>query len=354
VVVMAVTLGVRRALFRRPGRVPFGGRLLFADLIGALIFGMVGALLSLPYFRVAELHPYARRTVEEIQLYSAPINGFLVAPAESRIWGDLHAGARAALPWHPEMTLLPGFMLYGLAVAGLFLSIWTVRQRLFLLLGVVATIAFGMGTRFFGGRVTYLPLYEYLPGWDGLRTPGRLVLWTTLLLGVLAAGAVSAFVERVRDSRADRSTSEFGFWLRLATLLPVILVLAEGLNRTPHPVVPPAPEALRVAQSPVLVLPSDPFTDNNVMLWSTDGFPQIVNGNSGFPTQRLVDVRQATQSFPDLASIDYLRELGVKTVIVLRPQSAGTPWQAAADAPVEGLNIGREEVGDAVIFRLSG
>jgi hypothetical protein len=353
VLAVTVTMAVRRVLLPRRHR-PFGGRLIFADVLGGLIFGMAGALLALPYFRVTELHPYARRTVGEIALYSPPIQGFFVSPAQSRIWGEVHSDARAALPFGGEMTLLPGFMLYGLALAGLFLSIWTVRQRLFLLLGVIVTIVFAMGTRFFGGHATYVPLFEYAPGWAGIRTPGRLVLWTTLLLGILAAGAVCAFVERARDARIDRATNGFGFWLRLATLLPLILVLVEGLNRTPHPVVPTAPEALKAAQGPVLVLPSDPLLDNNVMFWSTDGFPQVVNGNSGFVTQRLADVRQATQSFPDLASIDYLREMGVKTVIVLRPQIAGTPWQAAADTPVEGLGIEREERGDAVVFRLSG
>src|SRR6202008_4869452 len=124
----------------------------------------------------------------------------------------------------------------------------------------------------FGGTITYLPLYDNLPGWDGLRTPGRLVLWTTLLLGVLAAGAVSAFVVRARESRETRSPYGLGFWLRLASLIPLVLVLTEGLNRTPHPIVPVAPPAFASAQEPILVLPSDAANDNVFMLWSTDGF----------------------------------------------------------------------------------
>jgi hypothetical protein len=353
VLVAAVAWVVRRTWFWAVKR-PFGGRLLVADLVGATIFAVTGALLSLPYFRVAELHPYARRTVEDLRLYSAPVNGFFVAPAESWLWGDLHAAARASLPWHPEQTLLPGFVLYGLALAGLVFSIWTVRQRLLVFAGVVGTVALAMGTRFFGGTLTYLPLYETLPGWDGLRTPGRLVLWTTLLLGILAAGAVCAFIERARESRPVYAPQGLGPWLRVASLIPLVLVLAEGLNRTPHPLVPPAPEALRTAQAPVLVLPSDPFTDNVAMLWTTDGFPALANGNSGFETRRLTELREVTRTFPDVNSVDYLRELGVRTVIVLRVRPDGVKWPTPSDVSAEELGIQREDTPDAVVFRLSG
>ena len=57
-------------------------------------------------------------------------------------------------------------------------------------------------------------LIHHLPGWEGLRTPGRLVVWTTLLLGVLAAGAVSAFVDRARALTADRVPADLGLCLQ--------------------------------------------------------------------------------------------------------------------------------------------
>ncbi|HYN93303.1 MAG TPA: hypothetical protein VES42_05600 [Pilimelia sp.] len=354
VVVSVIAYVIRRTWFWGVRR-PFGARLLVADLLGGVAFAATGVLLALPYFRVAELHPYARRTVEELSFFSVTANGFVTAPAESRIWGEAHAAARAGLPWAPEMTMLPGFILYGLAVAGLFFSIWTVRQRLLLLLGAALTIVLAMGTRFFGGTYTYLLLYENLPGWDGIRTPGRLVIWTTLFLGILAAGAVGALVERARETRPEPAVPyRLGFWPRLATLVPLVLVLAEGLNVTPHPVVPTEPAAMRTAAGPMLVLPSSALIDNNVMLWSTDGFPAIVNGNSGFTPQRLNDVRQVSASFPDQQSIEYLRELGVKTVLILRDAVIGTPWEGAAERPVDGLGVTRTENAGTVVFQLAG
>jgi hypothetical protein len=352
VVVAALTWLVRRRyVWSQPHAIRW--RLLLADAVGILAFVTAGAALAVPYFRVAELHPYARRTAAEVALFSPPPGGFFTAPAESWLWGDLHQQARAGLPWDPEMTLLPGFALYALAAAGLIFSIWTVRQRLFLLLGVLVSAVLAMGTGFFGGSFTYLVLFEHLPGWDGLRTPGRLTLWTTLLLGILAAGAVSAFAERAREiAAAERVPPRPGPLVRLAMLIPLVLVLAEGLNATPHPAVPRQPAALRSIDGPVLVLPSDQGTDQLVMLWSTTHFQSLVNGGSGFAPRRLDEARQATLSFPDPASIDYLRALGVRTVVVLRNRVVGTPWESAIDLPVDNLGILRDDVGDSVVYRL--
>ncbi|MFI9640396.1 hypothetical protein ACIG87_10040 [Micromonospora sp. NPDC051925] len=337
---------------RRTVRHPFGRKLFVADLVGGLLFAAVGALLAVPYFKVAELHPNAERTIGDIDVYSPPASGFFTAPAQSWIWGGLHEGARATLSWSPEMTLLPGFVLYALAAGGLFFSVWRLRHRLLLLAGVLVTMVLAMGTRFFDGTFTYAPLFEYLPGFNGLRTPGRMMLWTTLLLGVLAAGAVSAFAERVREISADRVPSWPSPWLRAATLLPLLLVTVEGLNDMPHPVVPEQPVAMRTVDGPLLVLPSGQNQDQPVMLWSTSRFQQVVNGGSGFTPRQLDDVRRVTVAFPDRTSVDYLRTLGVRNVVVLRDQIVGTPWEVTVDAPVDQLGITRQQVGNAVVFRL--
>ncbi|MFF0152503.1 hypothetical protein [Micromonospora sp. NPDC005203] len=350
VLVAVVLFFVRRLRTRQA--VPFGRRLIVANVLGGVLFAGVGVLLAFPFFRVTKLHPYAERTIDDVSIFSPPASGFLTAPAESRIWGGLHEGARAALPWHPEMTLLPGYVLYALALGGLFFSVWRLRHRLLLLAGVLVTMAFAMGTRFFDGTFTYVPLFEHVPGWSALRTPGRLMLWTTLLLGLLAAGAVTALTDRVRELTAQRIPSWPGPWLRMATLLPLLLVTVEGLNSTPHPVVPTQPAALRSAEGPLLVLPSSQNLDQHVMLWSTSGFPDVVNGGSGFTPRQLDDVRRVSQSFPNQTSVDYLRTLGVRTVVLLRDQVPGTPWEITIDAPVESLGITRQEVGDSVVYRL--
>lgn len=350
VVVSALAFGVRR--IRRLPRGRLSWRLFTADLIGFLFFSSVGTLLALPYLKVMRLHPNAEPSGEAIRFFSPPLRSLLIGPPESRIWGAVHSVPRQSLSWYPEMSLLPGFTLYALALAGLIFSVWTVRQRLLLLVGVLVTAILTTGTGFFGGRWTYLPLVEHLPGWDSIRTPGRLILWTTLFLAVLAAGAVAEFVHRAEFLSAQRMPPWPGPWLRLATLVPLILVAVEGTNVTPHPVVPAQPAAMRTATGPLLVLPTGPLGDQHVLLWSVSKFQKVANGTGDFIPQQQEELRRAATTFPDAASIQYLRSFGITTVVLLRDRVAGTPWERAGDMPVDALGIQREDVDDAVVFRL--
>jgi hypothetical protein len=247
------------------------------------------------------------------------------------------------------MALLPGFALYGFAALGLIFSIWTIRQRALMFAGVIATIALGLGTNGpAGGRLGYLLLLEHLPGFEGLRTPGRLVIWTTLLLGLLAAGGLCYAVEQIRAG-TDRRTGA----ARIAVAaLAIALVSAEGLGGVAHPQVPAPPPALSTVAAPYLVLPSDEIRDLRVMLWSTDRFAPTVNGASGLVPTEVAQTRQQVAKFPDAPSIAYLRGIGVRTVVVLPSLAVGTPWQRAATVPITGLGISREITAGAIIFRL--
>jgi hypothetical protein len=233
----------------------------------------------------------------------------------------------------------------------LFISIWPLWSRALLAAGVVASVVLAMGSQFLDGAI-YEPLYNTLPGWDGIRTPGRLIIWTTLLLGVLAAGAVAGFLSRAQELALSRGEPRPGAWLKLAALVPAVLVLLEGLNTTPHVVVPPQPEALSSVQAPILVLPSDQITDMQVMMWTTDRFPQMVNGGSGFSPLSQIEARELTATFPDPQSVSYLRSLGVATVVVLPDRVAGTPWEATLSATGVEAGITREDVAGVIVFHL--
>ena len=64
-------------------------------------------------------------------------------------------------------------------------------------------------------------------------------------------------------------------------------------------------------------------------------------------------MREEAATFPDERSVAALRARGVATVVLVRSRTAGTVWEGAADVPVLGLGISREDAGDAVIYRLS-
>lgn len=339
------------------GRPALGRRVVVFDLIGIAIFVAVGVFMGLPYLQVVKLHPEAVRGVGQLSFFSPALRGFFTAPAQSLPWGDAHAAARDTMSAPAEMALLPGFMLYGLAITGLFFSVWRLRTRLWLFAGTVLSIVLAMGTQFFGGTYTYLVLYHYLPEFSSSRTPGRLVIWTTLLLGILAAGAVGALVDRSHEVTVERVPSRPSLAMRLISVLPLLLVLAEGTNwgKLDHPVVPSQPAALRTVDGPMLVLPTDPLTDSNIMLWSTTKFQKMINGNSGFTPRDQAAARDAVKAFPDPASVDYLRRLGIRTVVVVKNRINGSAYTHAADLslPIAGLGLTRRDEGDTIVYTIN-
>ena len=64
--------------------------------------------------------------------------------------------------------------------------------------------------------------------------------------------------------------------------------------------------------------------------------------------------REVAQSFPDQPSVDYLRRIGIKTVIVLKGAAGQDHAKAAAPDPSAGaLGIRWQDYGDTVVYTLS-
>jgi hypothetical protein len=327
----------------RRGRPALPTRLWQADLVGVTAFTGITLLMGVPYLLVLAEHPDARRSIAWLDLLSPPMRGFFVAGEHSWLWGPAQQTARAELGFAGEMTLLPGFTLLALALLGLVVSTWPGRARLVLAAGVLLSAWFAMGTAApAGGHFGYLLLYRFLPGFDGSRTPGRLVLWTILLLGVLAAGALNELVRR---------RTRFPHLPRYVLVLALLAVTAEGVNRTPHEDVPIAPVALSGLAAPILVLPTGELEDLHVMLWSTAGFPTVVNGSSGYNPPSREALREELTTFPDAQSVNRLRSLGVRTVVVL-PQATGTRYEFAQQYVGAQLGLERTEVDGTVVFTL--
>jgi hypothetical protein len=253
-----------------------------------------------------------------------------------------------------EMALLPGFALYALAAAGLFFSVWPLVVRLALGAGAIAMLVLSLGTE--GpddGRLGYL-LLLHLPGFEGLRTPGRLMLWATALLALLAAGSVGALVDLVVDHARQSPDGRPGFWAGPALLLPALLVFVEGLGTTPHAPVPPAPPSLSTVAAPFLVLPTDQIGDMPVMLWSTDRFAPLVNGGSGVVPAEQDQLRVVAHSFPNAASVDALRAAGVRSVVVVRALAGQAVYDRFAAVPLLSTGMTRVVNPDAIVFSLGG
>jgi len=186
-------------------------------------------------------------------------------------------------------------------------------------------------------------------------------MWTTLLLAVLAAGTVRALGERVstvtarvRNPRRKAVTRRA---LGVALFIPLALVLAEGLPAYRTTAVSREPAEVRGAARPLLVLPTDAKDDAAVMLWSTRSFPQVANGTADVTPKRLATVRSVARSFPDAASVQAIRALGVTTVVVLRAPATKAGYTVTAVGGLNAYRIGQlgltvRETPAAIIFTL--
>jgi hypothetical protein len=362
---LALLAVVGLVVWWRAGRPPPPRRVVAATVGGLAVLAIVSTVVARPYLRVADEHPESQRTLGHVETYSPPARAFLAAPAGNLVWGRVTAGARDGLNPPQEKTLFPGALVLALAVFGLFSDVWPRRLRIGLAAAVLTAAVFSMGVAFLDGRITYRLLFDYAPGWTGSRTPGRLHTLTTLFLALLAGAGAQAFASAAGPFRLGARR-----WLATAVCsLFVLVILLEGsafrktdgaLAGAPHPTVPAPPPGLRQAQAPLIHLPVDDIrtlADNpntySYMVWSTDGFPEIVNGISGFIPANTYALGEVSRGFPDRRSVAALRAAGVRSVVLHPDLAANTPWAGAVRRPVEGLGIERRVAGDVVIFDLT-
>jgi hypothetical protein len=175
--------------------------------------------------------------------------------------------------------------------------------------------------------------------------PGRLHTLTTLCLALLAAGGAQALADRVRARRGALAAGACAIALCAA-------VLADGWGFADHPTVPLAPPGQSAAPQPALHLPAEAPDNRRYVLWSTDGFPKLVNGRGSFIPRQFVALRRATASFPDERSVAALRRLGVRSVTVHLARARGTALQRASTRSLRGLHLERQRRGGTVLFVL--
>ena len=89
------------------------------------------------------------------------------------------------------------------------------------------------------------------------------------------------------------------------------------------------------------------------MIWSTEGFPELVNGISGFTPRRTFVLGELARGFPDQQSVAALRAAGIRFVVLHPALAANTAWAEAASRPVGELGIERRVGGGVVLFDLT-
>jgi hypothetical protein len=242
-----------------------------------------------------------------------------------------------------------------------------------------------MGLGLTGAGYPYRLLFDYAPGWNGVRVPGRVFVLGTLFYALLAgagaqwlasrAGALRSrrrgHTERAIGGRAETPGAAPGGSRSIGRAMPglvgvvlVIGLLGEGAGHLGHPVVPQPTRAEVGLPGPRLDLPTDGAHDRISQYFSTDGFYKIPIGNSTFDIPAVDDLRGGMNGFPDRASIEKLRYYGIRTVVLHLSKIKDLPVShslafaeppdppAAAAKPIAGLGVTRRQAGSSVIYEI--
>jgi hypothetical protein len=331
--------------------------------VGIALCGVISVYQARPYLKVAAEYPTAKRTLKEVKNYSSGPWAFLAASSENRVWGSVTAGARAHVHSKNEDVFFPGAVIAVLALIGLASSIYTRRLRIGLACGVAICSILALGMGLTGAGYPYRLLYDYAPGWNGVRVPGRVFMLATLFLALLAAAGAWRLAEIARAWGAGLGPRGGARMVAVVGALLVVGLVGEGAGHLGHPVVPQPARAETRLPGPIMDLPTDGAADRLWQYFSTDGFYKIPVGNSTFDIPSVDDLRGGMSGFPDRASVEKLRWYGVRTVVlhtvmptlpgIKLPEVPEPPDLAAAAArSVKGLGITRRRVGSLVIYEI--
>ena len=116
----------------------------------------------------------------------------------------------------------------------------------------------------------------------------------------------------------------------------------------PHPTVAKPPPGLAEATPPRLHLPMYEYDSRRFLVWSTNGFPDIVNGRGSFKPTEFDRLERFMAVFPNPQVVGYLQDLGVKTVVLHPDLVPGTAWQDWRSWPLHGTRTG-----GVVLYRLN-
>jgi hypothetical protein len=338
---LAALFAVLAILWWRDGRPALERRMVIATIAGASVFLVVTALLSVPYQRVASDHPEAKRSPATVAAYSGEPREFLMAPEENFVWAGATSGLRDGVANVPEKTLFPGLVILGLALAGLGWRGWSRRLRWGLAGAVLVSAVLALGFKEEGGLLwPYRVVYDLFPGWQGIRTPGRLTTFTSLALALLAAAGTMRLLATERLRGHARAAATVAALLALAVVIEGRGLPFDPTDSQAQPHAPAVPPSTADVAAPQLHLPAQRPEDNRrYVLWSTDGFAKIVNGRSSTIPPATNELISDMADFPNQATVAELRDRGIASVVVHLDRIHGTPQDGIAQRPLSGLGL---------------
>lgn len=303
------------------------------------ITAVINIPLALPYFSLADAGFV--RSIATTELFKLKFQDFLSTTPENWLYGDW-SKLRQGAHW-TEHIAFPGIMAAILAVVALF----SVRDKSLDVSDKLAknrpliwayTAVFLTTTILAMGATWQLPgtemvipmpfswLFNYVPGFQGLRAPSRFIIVSLLALAVLSGFGLAWLQTRWRTWSWTIKLPTHAGAISLGLLLAIIsleyLVVPLPFMQISSQI-PPVYHWLaeQAEDSPVIELPFAQGTGKYISLeglrlyYATAHWQPLVNGYSGFDPPQSVRIRNDMHTFPDAQSISRLNELGVRYVL---------------------------------------
>ncbi|MEI6632616.1 MAG: discoidin domain-containing protein [Chlamydiota bacterium] len=316
------------------GRLRLRGRTLAGLAAACAIATLIVAPLIMTYVLFSGYRGTSDMTrgIEETQILSCDAKAYLAAPPTNALYGGITKRYRLI----GAQYLFPGLIAGALCIIGVFRRhsrLARSGERGFLILIGIAgvLISFGPAVYVFGHKLCpgpYLLLYYLVPGFKSLRGIGWTVILAIIPFALFCGEGASSLLDRMGRSRGR------------ALLLAAILVglFTEYYNRNAAgdyftalnaPVsTQPLPVYRWLKQQPgefgviELPMPADGGEfesaghENEYMRWSLYHGKRIVNGYASFRPPEYWPLADLMAHFPAPETIDVLRALGVRYVIV--------------------------------------
>lgn len=275
------------------------------------VCGLVTGLLVLPY-----LWPYQEATravgvrgTDEIVQFSARLPNYFATSEWNRLWGWT-ADRWGAM----ELRLFPGAIALVLAAASILHRQWRQVAIYAIVVGVAAELSLGLNGSLYG------PLLDFVPPLRAFRAVARAAIIVGFGVAILAAFGVDALL-RATSTRTQR-------WVG-AALVAVLVIEYSNRSIPLVPGVAAAPaDVYRVLEDakdgPIVELPlpemdippRPPGFDPYYQAWSVWHWRPMVNGYSGFTPAAYQQFAADLKGFPDAQSVQALRALHVRYVLV--------------------------------------
>lgn len=305
------------------------------------VAGLLLVPFAIPYLKVQKQDPEFKRTIEDVDYFSADIQDFLAAPRENFFWGSITRGLRENT--YPrgsgERTIFPGLIPLVLGIFGAVHLFGKGRgEERFsayfytVLAGVSTVLCLGTALYVFGRKfnlpMPYKLLYYLVPGFKAMRVPPRFAILIALSLAVLSGFGVKALIECAREKRNGLKIAGVAAVLVLALLL--VDLFSIHLPMYPVPVKSRFPAVYQWLEdqegpSPTVELPLPPVyselwfrLENLRTYYSILHWKKLFNGYSGYVPQTYYEGYELTKEslFPSAESLEFFRNNGIELVIV--------------------------------------